>query len=431
MKRDFTAIVLAAGKGKRMRSRHPKVLHRLAGKPLIYYVLRELMGMRRYIKQIVVVVGHKNKNVEEAARKYFSHSRKKLDFVYQNQPLGTADAVRCAQQKVKCDDILIMCADTPLITRTTLRSFISFFLRKRAACALITAYRSDKNDLGSVLRDSKGRPCAVKEKLDFNPQGILAEVNSGIYCFKRDALLQSIKKIEKNARKQEYFLTDAIQILSGAGCRIEAYLLDDSEQILGINTQHHLRRAEKALRRKICDQFIARGVNIIDPESTFIEEGAKIGKNTYIYPFTFIEKNVIIGSNCTLGPFIHVREGCRIKDNAYLGNFVEICRSKIGKGVRMKHLGYLGDTSVGDNVNIGAGTVVANFDGKKKHKTFIEEDSFIGCDTILIAPLKVGKGAFTGAGSVVTRDVGAYTVVAGVPARILKSAQKYTSKTKR
>jgi bifunctional UDP-N-acetylglucosamine pyrophosphorylase/glucosamine-1-phosphate N-acetyltransferase len=290
------------------------------------------------------------------------------------------------------------------------------------------------NDLGKIVRDTDGKTMAIREKIDldkldkgegsFPMQNGFAEVNSGIYAFDRNALFNNLIKIKKNKNKKEYFLTDIIEILYNEGHKVSPYVLNDNEEIFGINTRRDLYIAEGMLRKRIVESYIDRGVKIIDPQSTFIEDGVKIGKNTTIYPFTFIEKNVIIGNNCSLGPFLHLREGSRVLSSTHLGNFVEVCRSKLGREVTMKHFCYLGDTVVKDNVNIGAGTVVANFDGRKKNKTVIEKDAFIGSDTILVAPVKVGKGAKTGAGSVVTRNVKPKTVVVGVPAKELRKIKK-------
>jgi bifunctional UDP-N-acetylglucosamine pyrophosphorylase/glucosamine-1-phosphate N-acetyltransferase len=418
--KNFTAVVLAAGKGKRMKSSLPKVLHAICGKPLIFYVLKELFSLKKHIKQIIVVVGYQGGEVEKQVKKYFTN----VSFVYQDELLGTANAVASVKNKVQHENTLVLCADVPLITRKTLLSFISSFLKKKVDAALITAHMDNENELGRIIRDNKGNISAIREKIELGKNNTNTEINSGIYAFKSTRLFNNLRKIKKNKKKGEYFLTDIIEILYTKAIKIGDYLLRDNEEILGINNQNDLYFAEQILRQKIIEKFIERGVRIIDPRNTYFDEGVKIGRNTIIYPFTFIEKDVIIGRNCVLGPFIRLREGTIIKNNTHLGNFIEVNRSKVGCGVRMKHFGYLGDTTVEDNANIGAGTVVANFDGKKKHKTHVGKGAFIGSDTVLVAPVKVGKGAASGAGSVVTRDVEPYTVVVGVPARTLKGKRK-------
>lgn len=414
--RQFTAVVLAAGRGERMKSPLPKVLHDLNGLPLIHYVLRELFSFKRYIKQIVVVVGYKGKDVQGYVEKNF----RGVDFVYQKEVLGTAHAVGCAGGKVKYGDVLVMCADTPLITSKAISLFISSYLKEKTDSSLITAYLDENNELGRISRDSRGQIEGIKEKIELKEDEDIKEVNSGIYLFDRQVLFNNLKKVEKNKKKGEYFLTDIINILYKQGNKVGTYILENNEEILGVNNRRDIYKAAVILRKRLIDKFIDKGVIIFDYQSTFIEEGVKIGQNTIIYPFTFIEKDVIIGNNCSVGPFARLRRGTRIEDFTQLGNFLEVCRCKVGKHVKIKHFSYLGDTQIGDNVNIGAGTVVANYDGVKKNKTRIDKDVFVGSDTVIVAPVKIGKGAVTGAGSVVTKNVKPHTVVVGVPAKVLK-----------
>ncbi len=431
---QFTAVVLAAGKGKRMNSKLPKVLHLLLGKPLVSHVLDKLLLSNRYIKQIIVVVGYKGELIEEAIKKDFVGKRAaakiKIDFVYQKKMLGTANAVETAVKKIRHENVLVMCGDAPLIVSKTLISFISFYLRKKLVGCVLSACLNVKNSLGSIVRDNKGKVQAIREKIELDEDKVRGnfvfdEVNSGVYCFKKDVLFDYLPKIKINRKKKEYFLTDIIEILYKEKKNfLDSYLLEDSEEILGINTKKDLRIAEKVIRYRVIDNLIDSGVEVVNPENTYIQEDVLIGKNTTIYPFTFIEKGVIIGKNCSLGPFIRLRKGTVIGDNTQAGNFLEINRSKIGKDVRIKHFGYLGDSFVGDGVNIGAGTVIANYDGKQKHKTYIGKNAFIGSDTVIVAPAKIGEKAITGAGSVVTKDVKPKTVVVGVPAKIFKKKGK-------
>ncbi|MBU1122930.1 MAG: NTP transferase domain-containing protein [Candidatus Omnitrophota bacterium] len=418
--KQFTAIVLAAGKGKRMKSSLPKVLHGLGGYSLIHHVLHQLEGVKKYVKQIVVVLGYEGNAIEKEVSKRFTN----IDFVYQKDLSGTASAVKCALPRVKHKNVLVLCADAPLIQKSTLILFISKYLRNSVSAALISAQMKGDNQLGRIIRDCKGDIKAIKEKSEYSVACNDKEVNSGIYCFLGDKLFKSLERIARNNKKGEYFLTDVIEILYKAGDKIGSYLLADSNEILGINTQKDILFAEQILRERIVNAFIEKGVKIVDWRNTYIETGVKIGKNTVIYPFTFIEKDVIIGNNCVLGPFLRLRSGTKIKKNTQLGNFIEINRSALGQGVTMKHLGYLGDADIKDNVNIGAGTVVANYDGKKKNKTVIGKGAFIGCDTVLVAPVKVGGGAITGAGSVIIHDVEPNSVVIGVPAKVLKRKKK-------
>ena len=426
---EFTAVVLAAGKGKRMKRLEPKVLCELGGKPLVYYVLDQLLKLKKKVKQIVVVVGYKGKQVEQAIRRDFKTKgiTAKIDFVYQTKMLGTADAVKAAGKKIKYGNILVLCGDTPLITSKVIASFISFFIRKKLSSSVLTADVKGKNSLGSILRDKDGKIMAIKEKLnlaDYRGANKTLEINSGIYCFRKNILSKGLARIKANKKKGEYFLTDIIEILYKKGQIQDSYFLDDSEHILGINSPGDLQQAEQIIRKRTLNMLIEQGVRIVDLNSTFVQAGVKVGKNTTIYPFTCIDKGVIIGNNCSLGPFVHLREGTVMKDNSQVGNFLEVNRTKVGKGVKIKHFGYLGDATIEDQVNIGAGVVVANFDGKSKNKTYIKKGAFIGSDTVLVAPVKVGEGAVTGAGSVVTKDVKPRSVVVGIPAKPLKKKKR-------
>ncbi|MFH1876683.1 MAG: NTP transferase domain-containing protein [Candidatus Omnitrophota bacterium] len=423
---EFSAIILAAGRGVRMKSSLAKVLHTLAGRPLISHVIREAASVKKYVKEIVVVVGYQGAQVKKEVKKFCATTgcfdERAITFVQQKELLGTADAVKCGLSQAHHANILVLCGDAPLLTRQTLVSFIDAFIKSKAVCSLMSAHMYQPNELGRIVRDNDGAIRAILEKGDL-PDGELGahtEINSGMYAFDTETLRRLIERIGLNARKKEYFLTDTIKILYGDGGKASSYVLTDNEEILGINNRVELAAAEKIVQKRVCNAFIEDGVQILDPGSTFIAEGVKIGKNTLIYPFTFIERNVIIGSTCVLGPFIRLREGTSISDNTSLGNFLEICRSKIGKGVKIKHFSYVGDARVHDDVNIGAGTVIANYDGKNKNHTVIEKGAFIGSDSILVAPVTIGKYAVTGAGSVVTKSVKAKTVVVGVPARPIK-----------
>ena len=420
---SFTVVILAGGKGERMKSTSPKALCDLLGQTLIYYPLKEVLKLKRCLKEIIVVVGYKAKEVVQEVKKSFS-KKQKIKFVYQSKMLGTANALALAYKKIKHNNILVLCTDTPLISAETLKAFISSFLKKKLSCSMLTADVSDKNSLGVILRDKEGKVKGIREKITSGSnrirESLSEEVNSGVYCFKKKTLGENLPRIKKNKRKKEYFLTDIVEILYSRGERLDAYFLDRAEEILGINNQKDLWKVNKLMRQKVLEELVAKGVKVIDPEATFVEAGVRIGKNTIIYPFTFIEKGAIIGNNCSLGPFVRIRGNSSIDDGTQVGNFLEINRTQVGKKVRIKHFGYLGDTRIADRVNIGAGTVVANYDGKSKQKTDIKEGAFIGSDTVLVAPIKVGKGAVTGAGSVVTKDVKPNTVVVGVPARKLK-----------
>jgi len=416
MKKKISAVVLAAGKSKRTKTTLPKVLLEVGGRPLIFYIL-EILSSLKVVSDIIVVLGHKKDLVKEFIAKEF----KNVKFSFQKELNGTAKALLAAKPLLnKTNNVLVLCADSPLITAATLKECIKYFFKEDADCAVLTAIFKEKNDLGRITRDEKDKIKSITERVELKESGQEEEVNSGIYCFKRDTLFKGLKLIRLNKKKKEFFLTDIIEIFYHWGCKILGYKLKENTEILGVNTQKNLSIVRKVLNQRFLDNLMKRGVVIVDPENTFVSFDTKIGKNTVVYPFTFIEKNVIIGSNCTIGPFVRLRENTVIRDNVKLGNFLEINRSKIDEGTRIKHFGYLGDTTVGKSVNIGAGVVVANYDGKKKYKTFIKKKAFIGSDTIIVAPAKIGKGAVTGAGSVVTKNVKDKNIVVGVPARVLR-----------
>lgn len=419
-----TAIVLAAGKGKRMKGVSPKVLREACGQPLIYYVLRELSRVKN-IKQIIIVIGYRADQVKDAVNKICAFELQNLSgkvyFVRQHKMLGTADAVKVCLRKIKFRKVLVTCGDNPLIRSKTIASFLYSAAKKRLDCSILTSSFEGKNQLGRVFFNREGKPIAIKES--GLQQGFTQKeqvVNSGTYYFRKDILLKYIGKIKQNQRKNEYFLTDIIEILQEQGKKIDSCRLKDPLEALGINNPNELCFAQEIIRKRIISRLIEKGVNIVSAQNTIIQEPVRIGKNTTIYPFTFIDKGVIIGSNCLIGPFIHLRGRTQVKDSVQLGNFLEVNRSQIGQKTKVKHFGYLGDTFIADSVNVGAGAVVANYDGKRKHKTHIRKNAFIGCDTVLVAPVTVGENAATGAGAVVVKNVGKNKVVAGIPARFLR-----------
>jgi len=427
MKKKVTAVILAAGKGKRAKTSMPKVLLELCGRAIILHILSALSSLK-VVDDIIVVLGHKRELVQNAIKKVFP----KVKFVYQKELNGTARAVSSASSLLKNkSNVLVLCGDTPLIKASTLRKFINSFFKERAKCSVMTAVFKEKNDYGRITRDSRGNVVGITEKVELKADLDREEVNSGIYCFEKSFLLKGLTKIKVNKKKKEFFLTDIINIAYKGGFGAKGFCLEDNLEILGVNTQKNLSKVRKLLNERLIEVASLRGVTFIDPDTTFLSFDTKIGKDTVIYPFTFIEKNVIIGSYCELGPFLRVRKGSAIGSDVKIGNFIEINRSTIGSGSRAKHFGYLGDAIVKDKVNIGAGTVIANYDGKNKHKTIIETGAFIGSDTVIVAPRKIGKGARTGAGSVVTRDVKNNDVVVGVPARVFIKEKKLKTKRKK
>jgi len=417
---NLRAIILAAGKGIRMQSDRPKVLHPVCSKPIIQYVLDIVQDLG--VQHIYMVLGHKSREIRNILGK-------EVTVVIQKKLLGTADAVKITTAHFRNyqGNVLILCGDTPLLNQETIRELIKKHKKTKAVCTFLTAVVGTPKGYGRVVRDESGAVTAIREDRDAKAEEKnIQEINVGVYCFKGSDLFTSLQEIKINPRKKEYYLTDIIQIFIGKGLRVETALAEDPQEALGVNTRVDLALAESVMRRRILKDFMLNGVTIMDPETTYIHADAKIGRDTTIRPFTVIENNVRIGNRCLIGPFCRIRPDTRIGNNVEVGNFTEVSRSRVGDHCFVKHFGFLGDALLGKRVNIGAGVVTANFDGKKKHVTEISDDAFIGSDSILVAPLRIGRAAVTGAGCVVPgkRNVPDYAVVAGVPARLIARRKK-------
>ena len=407
-------IILAAGKGTRMKSSVPKVLHQVCGKPIVRYVLDLSQGVKS--SQTYVVLGHKMEAVREVFPKEFIS-------VVQPQPLGTADAVKCTQRHLAHyhGNILILCADTPLLKINTVKNLIKTHLRSKAALTFLTAEVPFPSGYGRILRGVDKTVLCIREEKDATlKEKIVTEINVGVYCFKSVMLFDALKEIKVNKTKKEFYLTDIVQLLLQKGLKVETFETEDYTEGIGINTRQDLALAGSILRKRILQSFMEQGITIIDPQTTYIDADVKIGRDTVIHPFTLIESDVRIGKRCSIGPFCRIRPGTTIGHHVEVGNFTEISRSRMGNGCFMKHFSFLGDAQLGRQVNVGAGVVTANFDGKRKNVTEIADHAFLGSDSILIAPLKIGRRVITGAGSVVTAGqvIPDRKVVVGVPARI-------------
>ena len=320
MKRKISAIVLAAGKSKRTKTTVPKVLLDLGGIPLIFHILKTLHSLR-ILDEVVIVLGHKKDAVEKVVKKSFN----RVHFVVQSKLDGTAGAVRDARPMLnKTDNVLVVCADTPLITPSTLRNFINFFFRHNCDGALISAVFNEQTDYGRIIRDAGNNIKAIVEKVNIDDVQHTEEVNSGIYCFKTKLLFDALKKIKINPRKKEYFLTDIVEIFYRNRLKIEGYRLSDNEEMLGVNTQYNLALVRKVLNQRVARRLLKEGITIIDPDTTYLSVDTKIGKNSVVFPFTFIEKNVIIGSNCQVGPFVYLRPNTRVKDNTHIRSSISM-----------------------------------------------------------------------------------------------------------
>ncbi len=415
--KNIATIILAAGEGTRMKSSLPKVLHNICGKPMLEYLIDNVNAIG--ITKVIVIVGHRAELVKEKIRG--------ITYIKQNELLGTGDAVSRVRSILlkdsKIDNALILYGDTPLLSKEIIKKLIEKHISSNAGATILTAQLKNPTGYGRVIRSSGNKIVKIVEELDASIyEKVVEEINVGVYCFNKRALFYGLEKIKPDNKKEEYYLTDTIEVLTKSNISVESVTTSDTEEFLGVNTRAELCKAELIMRKRILNKIMDGGVTIIDPDNTYIENGVEIKKDTVIYPYTFIETSVKIGSDCSIGPFARLRPGTVIGDKVGIGNFVEIVRSSIGQGTKIRHQCYIGDTIIGRNVNIGAGTIVANYDGRKKHKTIIEDNAFIGTGTILIAPVKVGKAAVTGAGSVVTKNknVPAGKTVIGIPARLLK-----------
>ena len=415
--KHVAAIILAAGKGTRMKSGTPKALCEIAGKKMARFLLEATL--KAGIEKIVFVGGYKIGML----KRFLSGDR--VDIVEQKRLLGSADAVKQASALLKGfrGTIVVLYVDTPLIKASTIKQMLKKHLAGDADLTLLSAVLDDAKEYGRVMRDEKGAVCGIVELTEQRSSSLSkgAEINVGAYCFNAGKLFNGLGFIKKNSRKGEYYLTDMVSYFYKKNYRILSHKTKDKEEALGVNNRADLIAADKIIRRRTLRRITENGVTVIDPSKAYISENVKIGRGSTIYPFVVIEKDVIIGADCKVGPFANLRSGTVLKKGSQVGNFVEVTRSTIGEGSRAKHHSYIGDALVGKDVNIGAGTITANYDGKKKNKTVIENSAFIGSGTILVAPVRIGRKAVTGAGSVVVkgRDVPDNAIVAGVPAKPL------------
>jgi bifunctional UDP-N-acetylglucosamine pyrophosphorylase / glucosamine-1-phosphate N-acetyltransferase len=451
----ITAVLLAAGQGTRMKSDLPKVLHPLCGKPMLWHVLEALKSVTT--EKSVVVVGHG----AEEVRKYVGDS---AECVLQQPQLGTAHAALQAESLLrgKTDYVIITYADMPLLRGETFKQLLETQRLNSGSLSLLTVIADDPRGFGRIVRKADGTVEAIVEEYVATPeQRQIKELNVGAYCFKADWLWDALHRIEKNPKKGEYYLTDIIELAVRDNLPVQAVVHDDFIETIGINTRVHLSEAEAALRTRVNQEHMLNGVSMLDPLSTYIEIDVMIGKDTTILPNTYLhgntvigERNVIgpntiirnttIGNDCKIlasvlegavleddvdmGPFARLRKGAHLKNHVHMGNFGEVKDSTLHEGVKMGHFSYIGNANIGARTNIGAGTITCNFDGEKKHPTEIGEDAFIGSDTMLIAPLKLGDGARTGAGAVVTKNVSEDTLVVGMPARAIRKVERKTKK---
>jgi len=451
-------LILAAGLGTRMRSNTAKVLHLLDGRPLISHVCHTAAALAP--RKVYVVVGHQGKEVEKAVL-----SEMRLDqtvIVEQKRQLGTGDAVNSARQYLENDEalLLVLSGDVPMIRAETLGGLIQRHRDHRgrgAACTILTVKLKDPSGYGRIVRDSGGIFEKIVEQRDASEtEAEINEINSGIYCFNAKKLYAALSRVQNHNDQGEYYLTDVPALLKADGQDVALYNHADSHEVEGVNNRLQLADLERQIRRRtITRLMLDYGVSFIDPTTAYISEQASIGRDTTIYPNVTIEGNSEIGDGCEIrsgtrivnsrigrgveirdnclimdsqiadaakiGPMAHLRGQAEIGPDARIGNFVEVKKSKVGRGTKASHLTYLGDATIGEDTNIGAGTVTCNYDGVRKNETHIGNNVKIGSDTMLVAPVTVGDRAVTGAGSVVTKDVEPGKLVVGAPARAIRN----------
>ena len=455
-------MILAAGLGTRMKSQRAKVLHEVVGLPLVAHVVRAALKLAP--EAIYVVVGHQAEEVEQAVRADTKRLAERdagalsdLHFVLQAEQRGTGHAVMAAREMLagRSGSIIILAGDGPMIKSETLRHLANVHSAERNAATVLTVEMDDPTGYGRIIRDSEGRFLRCVEQKDGSPEELsVREVGVSIYCFDIPALLAALNNLKTENAQGEYYLTDVPQIMLSEGKRVGLLCHTDSEEVLGVNTRVELAGLERKLREEKLRELMLAGVTLVDPATTYIHQDVQIGMDTIIHPQVIIEGASRIGAGCsiqswtrlknveiedevsirnssviedcilrkgaTIGPFARLRMNAEIGERAAIGNFVEVKKSKIGRETKAQHLSYLGDATLGDHVNIGAGTVTCNYDGSRKHETIIEDDVKIGSDTMLVAPVRVGRGSKTGAGSVVTKDVPPDSLAVGVPATVKK-----------
>lgn len=428
---NTVAIILAAGEGKRMKSEYSKVIHKVGGKPIIERVYNSVK--KSDIDKCILVVGHKREQVMDVMGD-------RVIYAVQEEQLGTGHAVMQAVPYINdVERVVILCGDAPLITEETIKEALKIHEEQNQSATIFTAEFENPAGYGRILRDEKSNVIGIVEDKDASEsQKLIKEVNSSMYCFDKDVLCSALNKLDNNNAQNEYYLTDVIKIMINEGKKVGTYIVPDKNEIMGINNRIQLSEANEILRKKINYKHMTNGVTLIAPDNTYIEEDVIIGSDTIIYPGNILEGNTVIGNNCVIaqnnritnttvgndteivssvlidskvgnsthiGPFAWLRPKSNVGDNIRIGDFVEIKNSNIGNGTKVSHLTYVGDSDIGENVNFGCGTVTVNYDGINKHRTTVGNNVFIGCNTNLVAPVKLGDRVYTAAGTTVTKDV--------------------------
>lgn len=440
-------LILAAGKGTRMKSDMPKVIHKVNGVPMITKIIDTLSGLNP--EENILILGHKKEEVLKVVGE-------NCDYVLQTEQLGTGHAVIQAKEKLEGydGDVMILCGDTPLLRESTLKSLYEYHKESGAVTTILTSIYENPFGYGRIVKDNGLVKAIVEEKEASEEIKKIKEVNAGVYCFNSKELFKALDKIDNNNEKGEYYLTDVIGIQVSENKKVQSFILEDKMEILGVNSKVELAQAGKVLRDRKNRELMEEGVILIDPETTYVEESVKVGKDTVLYPGVVLQGKTVVGENCeivgnsriidsvlgnnirvessvieesilengvTMGPFAHIRPKSLLKEKVHIGNFVEVKKSTLEKGVKAGHLTYLGDAQVGENTNIGAGTITCNYDGVNKFKTVIGKDAFIGSDSMLVAPVNIGEKALIGAGSVITKDVPSNSLAVSRSKQIIKT----------
>jgi bifunctional UDP-N-acetylglucosamine pyrophosphorylase / glucosamine-1-phosphate N-acetyltransferase len=435
---SVTAIILAAGLGKRMKSKQAKILHPVAGRPMIEYVLDLIEALE--VDRTVVVMGHDRERVQKLLD--LRRSRKKLEIIVQEPLLGTGHAVQMTHSLLSDlqGAVIILNGDHPLMKVETASNLLRLHHESGAAITLLTAELENPEGYGRILRGPDDEVTGIVEERDASvQQRQVKEINTGVYVVQADSLFELLEEIKPDNAQKEYYLTDIVHLAVHKKYPLQAVRASDPSEVMGINTRVDLSKAEKIMQKRTLDRLMAEGVTLINPEATRIDSTVEVGRDTVIYPWTLIEGKTQIGEDCVIssnvrisncrlgnrvtvkdhsvmsesvledlasvGPFAHLRPGTCVRRGARIGNFVEVKKSEIGEGSKANHLAYLGDAVIGKDVNIGAGSITCNYDGVNKWKTIIEDNVFVGSDSQFIAPVKVGRGATIAAGSTITEDV--------------------------
>ncbi|MCX8068958.1 MAG: bifunctional UDP-N-acetylglucosamine diphosphorylase/glucosamine-1-phosphate N-acetyltransferase GlmU, partial [Thermodesulfovibrionales bacterium] len=437
---NLTVIILAGGLGTRMKSKTPKLLHKILGKTIIERTVDTVLTLSP--QKTIVVLNRESEDIKEVLRNYGEG----VSIAYQDNPLGTGDAVKSAKNQIQGNEdlLLILNGDTPLIQTETISNYISYFSSQGCNLSLLSFVAKDPSEYGRILRDKNENVIAIVENKDCNEeQRNINEVNSGIYLMDSKAF-ELVDEIKMNTKKGEYYITDLVGLCVNKGLKVSALKSEHGSELLGINTRKELSDAILILKNRVVTRYMEAGVTFIDPTSVIIEPEVKIEMDTIVYPNVIIEGKSVIGNStviypnsriidtiieegvtikdssvieashikagATIGPFAHLRPHSIIGEKSKIGNFVEVKKSNIGKNVKASHLTYIGDAEIGEGTNIGAGTITCNYDGKNKHKTIIGENVFVGSDTQFVAPVNVGEGSYIGAGSTITKDVPPYSL---------------------